>query len=894
MAYRRTDQEHNKVLDDLVLLDLFTREELQHKQDVFSEAMSVASLITLPDGTPVTRSSNFSSFCQLIRQTSLGRQNCYKSDAELGKANAQKPMIMPCLSGGLWDAGVSIVIEGKHLGNWLIGQIKNNDLDKNKILSYADEIGADKKEFEEALEQVPETSLDKFQKTAEMLFIFVNELTQKAYTNYILKKEVAKRKQTSEKLRKTLEELKESQEKLKKQNQEYLSINEELKQTNEEYHALNDEVTETNQKLTKTLQKLEESNQRNQSLLQAIPDMMFLFNQEGIFLDCHTPANARTIIPRENFIQKNFRDLLPENIVDLHFKAQKKLFETQQPQQYQYTVKTDQGLRYYESKMVIHNQSEILAIVRDITDTKKAEREIKASQKKYQLLLDNVFDGIYMIKGTKFEYVNKQLCLIMGYTPQEMLGKDFNLWNTLTDKGREVVKSRYEARVRGEDIPHVYEFQIITPKGEIKEVEVSTTEVSTDKTPLILGIMRDVTNIKKSKELKQEVDIARKSAEFKQKFLANMSHEIRTPLTGMMGLADILSKTSIDEKQKLYVDNMRQSGENLRHIINLILDYSKIESGQIKLVNTVFPASAIFDDVENLFHSICHKPIKLQIKISPKVPSYIKTDRQRLNQILNNLVSNAVKFTNEGEINLSVFVEKQKRGVTSNKEYILLKIEVTDTDTGIGIDPSLHKHLFKPFSQIEANEIRTMDGTGLGLSICRELSVLLGGNIGLESEPGKGSRFWFTIQAEISDQSQMPVSNKNVKSKKRHKDKQLNILLVEDKKVNQMVIKLMLEELGHQITIASDGAKSVEVFTPGIFDLILMDIQMPVMDGIAATNQLKKLYNNLPPIVGLSANAFEGDKEKYMNLGMDDYLTKPVKTEDFEILLDRLFPVETK
>ncbi|MFW6248937.1 MAG: response regulator, partial [Bacteroidota bacterium] len=180
------------------------------------------------------------------------------------------------------------------------------------------------------------------------------------------------------------------------------------------------------------------------------------------------------------------------------------------------------------------------------------------------------------------------------------------------------------------------------------------------------------------------------------------------------------------------------------------------------------------------------------------------------------------------------------------------------------------------------------------LSICRELSVLLGGNIGLESEPGKGSRFWFTIQAEISDQSQMPVSNKNVKSKKRHKDKQLNILLVEDKKVNQMVIKLMLEELGHQITIASDGSKSVEVFTPGIFDIILMDIQMPVMDGIAATNQLKKLYNNLPPIVGLSANAFEGDKEKYMNLGMDDYLTKPVKTEDFEILLDRLFPVETK
>ncbi|MFW5759309.1 MAG: PocR ligand-binding domain-containing protein, partial [Bacteroidota bacterium] len=830
--------------------------------------------------------------CQLIRQTLPGRQNCYDSDAESVKANAHKPTIRSCLNGGLWDAGVSIVIEGRHLGNWMIGQIKNNQFGKNKILAYAHEIGIDKKTFEEALEMVPEMSLEKFQKTAEMLFIFVNELTQKAYNNFMLQKEVARRKKTSEDLRNTLGQLRKSQEELKKQNQEYLSINKELNQANEEYHALNDEVTQTNLKLTKTLQKLEESNQRNQSLLKAIPDMMFLFNQEGVFLDSHIPANSQTIIPPKDFLNKNIRDLLPENIVEWHFRAQKKLFETRQPQQYQYSAKTDQGLKYYDSRMVIHNQNQILAIVRDITDSKKAEREIKSSQKKYQLLLDNVFDGIYMIKGTKFEYVNKQFCHIMGYSAGEILEKDFNLWNTLTGKGKEIVKSRYEARLRGEDIPHVYEFQIKTPKGDVKDVEVSTTEVSTDKTPLILGIMRDITNIKKSKELKQEVDIARNSAEFKQKFLANMSHEIRTPLTGIMGLADILSKTNLDEKQKLYVDTMRQSGENLRHIINLILDYSKIESGQIKLVNTVFPSSSVFDDVENLFYSICHKPIELQIKISPQIPAYIKTDRQRLNQILTNLVSNAVKFTNEGKITLSVFPDKCQKNNVSQKNSILLRIEVWDT--GIGIDPLLHKHLFKPFSQIEANEISTIEGTGLGLSICRELSVLLGGDIGVESQPGKGSRFWFTIQTEISDLSKMSAANKNLTNKKRQKDKQLKILLVEDKKVNQMVIQLMLEELGHQVTIASDGANSIEIFTPGVYDLILMDIQMPVMDGIVATRQLKKLYDNLPPIVGLSANAFEGDKEKYMNLGMDDYLSKPVKTEDFELLLDRLFPVETK
>ncbi len=891
MEDRNNNQEHNEILENLVLLDLFTKEELQEKQDIFSEALGVASLITLPDGSPVTRSSNFSSFCHLIRKTTVGRTNCFKSDAELGKANAKGPLIRPCLSGGLWDAGVSIVIEGKHLGNWLIGQIKNNQLDKNKILDYADEIGADKKEFKKALELVPEMSLEKFQKTAEMLFIFVNELTQKAYTNYILKKEIAERHRTSEELKKTLEKLKKSQEELKRQNQEYLSINEELNQANEEYHTLNDEVTETNLTLTKTLQKLEESNRRNQSLLQAMPDMMFLFDQEGTFLDCHIPANGNTILPPQDFIQKKIHDLLPEQIVDVHYKAQKKLFETKQPQQYQYKTNTDQGIRYYDSKMVLHNHNQILAIVRDITDTKIAEREIKTSQKKYQLLLDNVFDGIYMIKGTKFEYVNKQFCSIMGYPAEEILSKDFNLWDTLTEKGKEVVKNRYDARQRGEDIPHVYEFQIQTPRGDMKEVEVSTTQITEDKTPLILGIMRDITEAKKSKELEQEINIARKSAEFKQKFLANMSHEIRTPLTGMMGLTDILAKTSLDEKQKNYVENMRQSGENLRHIINLILDYSKIESGQINLVRSVFPVKSIFDDVENLFHSICHKPIALKTEISPDLPDYIKTDRQRLNQILNNLVSNAVKFTNEGEITLSCRVENHKENVVKNNNTIQLRIEVTDT--GIGIEPSLHNHLFKPFSQIEANEIRKMEGTGLGLSICHELSVLLGGNIGVESEPGKGSKFWFTIQAEISDQSKMPAAAEPAKRKRIPREKQLNILLVEDKKVNQLVIRLMLEELGHKVTIAFHGEEALEIFTPGIFDLILMDIQMPVMDGIEATNQLKQLYSYLPPVVGLSANAFEGDKEKYMNLGMDDYLTKPVKLEDFEILLDRLFPIAT-
>jgi signal transduction histidine kinase/ligand-binding sensor protein len=793
---------------NITLLDLFTKEELQKKQDLFSEAMGVASIITLTDGTPVTKASNFCHLCMgIIRKTKKGLVNCMKSDSVIGRFKLNGPSIKPCLSGGLWDAGVSINFGEKHVGNWLIGQVKNGALDHSKILAYADEIGADRLEFEKALADVPEMPLERFTKVAEMLFVFVNELTEKAYSNLLLKQEIKKREKISNDLKKneiellkndrklklqnndylalneelrqtnlelinTLEKLRQSQLALKKQNLEYVAINdvlnrandeylilnEELNQKNEEYFSLNEEIRLTNLQLQSTLSRLDESNKRNESLLSAIPDIMFLFSKEDVFLDCHIPDGDMLIMPKEAFMNKRVQDILPPEIVSAHEMARKKLFETGQPQVYQYAANTAKGLKYFESSMVMHDENKILAIVRDISQVKKAM------------------------------------------------------------------------------------------------------------------------------ELEQEILVTRKSAEFKQKFLANMSHEIRTPLTGMMGLADILANTELNEKQKLYVEHLRQSGENLRHIINLILDYSKIESGQITIKPIAFASDSMFDSATNLFSSVCQKPIQLLKDLSPDIPDYIITDQHRLNQILNNLVSNAVKFTEEGSISLSASVFKEFSNPANSSEMII-KVEVSDT--GIGIQPDLQKYLFKPFSQIETNEMRSIEGTGLGLSICRELSALLGGEIGIESKPGKGSTFWFTFKTTKADVSQIIIKPKNNHLPGPNKSK-LNILLVEDKKVNQMVVTLILKDLGHKVMTANNGQEAIDHFNPDHFDLILMDIQMPVMDGITATAFLKQKYSQLPPIVGLSANAFEGDREKYMAMGMDDYLTKPVKGEDFNELIERL------
>jgi signal transduction histidine kinase/ligand-binding sensor domain-containing protein/CheY-like chemotaxis protein len=383
----------------------------------------------------------------------------------------------------------------------------------------------------------------------------------------------------------------------------------------------------------------------------------------------------------------------------------------------------------------------------------------------------------------------------------------------------------------------------------------------------------------REKEVMQEhIKISQKTALFKQNFLANMSHEIRTPLTGVLGMLEILKQTSLDEPQKDYLQTLEASGKHLKQIIDQVLDYSKIEAGKVQINPTVFSLNHLIKQSLMLYENTLNPGVKTKYFIDPQIPVFIEADEFRLSQIVNNLVSNAVKFTHKGLISINcmhiAMGNLQKKGT--------IRVEITDT--GPGIPDHLHEYLFTPFSQIEATDIRKYDGTGLGLSICRELIKLIGGELGFNSEPGKGSTFWFTFPASIAEKQ--PISD--VQYADTPSQKNLHILLAEDKIVNQKVIKLMLSSLGHELHIVCNGQVALDQFEPGKFDLILMDIQMPVMDGVTATQKLKERYNDLPPIVGLSANAFEGDREKYMARGMDDYLTKPVKKGDFEELIKKL------
>lgn len=427
--------------------------------------------------------------------------------------------------------------------------------------------------------------------------------------------------------------------------------------------------------------------------------------------------------------------------------------------------------------------------------------------------------------------------------------------------------------------PYDVEFQVVRYDDKVIRHVHSIAQFDKDKNCLV-GIIRDITEKKVNQKLQQEIILAKESAKFKHDFLAHMSHEIRTPLTGIEGIVDLMGKTPLNDIQKDYLETLRFSSENLKNIINEVLDYSKIEAGKININPRPFKTTELFDKAEKLFHSICKKDLKFQCKTDKKIPENLYADKHRIFQIITNLLSNAVKYSHRGTVVLHA-----ERIDADDDDYFYVRIAIDDQ--GPGIHPKLKKKLFKPFSQLHDPDEVEIEGSGLGLSICRELSILLGGEIDVNSELGKGSQFWFTFKTQKAEPEKQG-SDLNT-PKKLHKQKSLNILLVEDKVVNQKVIALMLESLGHSVVIANNGKEAVQVFKPDVFDLVLMDIQMPVMNGVEATRKLKEMYKDqLPFIIGLSAGAMQGDREKYIQMGLDEYLIKPVKTEDFNHMISRL------
>jgi PAS domain S-box-containing protein len=540
----------------------------------------------------------------------------------------------------------------------------------------------------------------------------------------------------------------------------------------------------------------------------------------------------------------------------------------------------------------------------DITERKQSETELllakeqaEESEYMHRFLLENMTNGVIYVKPSgEIVYANKAASAMMSVTSEQLTGKSaFDLkWNATAEDGKPLPVEEIPFSRTIKTGQSVMNFVLRMKAGDSlagRWVNMNSfPRLSADKTiiNLVVVTFEDLTHIRNAERekllkeaLEKKVALTEESLKFKQKFLANMSHEIRTPLAGILGITEGLSRTELSEKQTEMVEILKVSGESLRGIINDVLDYSKIEAGKIVLNKNIFALKDVFKSTHDLFVNIAKKGIKIQQNISGEIPAYIEADELRISQVLRNFVSNAVKFTEAGNITISAIPVNDQPAPDDG--FIKIKVEVADT--GIGIPKSKLKELFKPFVQLE-NEGKKFDGTGLGLSICKEIAFLHGGDSGVESELGVGSTFWFTFKAKAATMIDATIMDK---AKKPGSHKNLEILLVEDNLLNQKVFTINLKYIGHNITTADNGLQAIEKFEPGKFDVILMDVQMPLMDGVKATHQLKQRFKDLPPIVGLSANAFEGDREKYMNLGMDEYLTKPLRVEEFMALMEKLF-----
>ncbi len=507
---------------------------------------------------------------------------------------------------------------------------------------------------------------------------------------------------------------------------------------------------------------------------------------------------------------------------------------------------------------------------------RESESVIRESRERFQYLFESAMDSILILNNKKSIIdTNPATSKIFGYSMGELVGREFNkLFHGDSQKVYEKQMGIVESDLKGR-----FEFRGRKKDGEDIFIDCSIVNFKGDDTveATYFIICNDITRRKEAEViLKNAKEEAEKANLAKSEFLANMSHEIRTPMTAILGFSDLLESSTLGEKQKEYVEIIKNSGESLLYLIDEILDFSKIEAGKVLIERKNFNLRELLKRIEKITTVwIKDKNIELKFIIDKNIPEFLVGDPERLRQILWNLLNNAVKFTDKGKVELEIKMDK----IVCPWVVITFIIR----DTGIGISKDDTDKLFKSFSQIDSALSRKYEGTGLGLAITSKLVEMMGGNLKMDSEPNKGSKFYFSInlgKGDYANEENREMVETDLWTKIHNDLCNYSILVVEDNKVNRMLLDYTLKREGFEVVTASNGDNALELIEERTFDVILMDIQMPGKDGVEVTREIRKISGKNIPVVALTANAMKGDREKYIGLGMDDYLSKPIKKRE--------------
>ncbi len=507
----------------------------------------------------------------------------------------------------------------------------------------------------------------------------------------------------------------------------------------------------------------------------------------------------------------------------------------------------------------------------DITEIRIAEKNLAQSKARYEQIIENANDIIYRVNFLGFfTFLNHMSENLLGISANSKKATHF-MEVIHPDYKKEVemfYNNQFEARTK-----YTYlEFPILTKNGNTIWIG-QNVHAMYDHNSLVefTAVARDITE---RKRIERELIVAKNKAEesslAKELFLTNMSHEIRTPLNAIKGMSRLLEKTKIDKEQAGLLNTIISSSDSLIRIINDILDFSKINAGQITFEKVGFkPAEVIESVIKSCEYRVLEKDLALEKEVSDKVNQIVIGDPYRLQQVLLNIVSNATKFTEEGSINIKCNVEQE------DSQSVFLKFTISDT--GIGIPEDKLSDVFQSFVQAENNTTRKYGGTGLGLAICKQMIEAQNGTIDLESESGVGTTFHITIPFEKGQEQDLLQEENHQEHEELNEA--IEILIVEDNPINQLVVTSILDKWNLSYQVADNGEIAIGKIADNNFDLILMDIQMPVMDGITATKHIRQELKSNIPIIALTANAMKGDEETYLEAGMNSYLSKPFEPE---------------